>query len=109
MDTMGKTHGLGPILYSGTRDELQTKLRARDDEISRLTEENERLRKVADDKLGDFYLEAWEVAADALHKELLLQVEHLMDSKEGTPAAQHLSYLAELVGAYEEARFGVEE
>lgn len=32
----GNTDGLGLVLYSGTRDELQAKLRARDDEITRL-------------------------------------------------------------------------
>lgn len=35
-DTTGDTYGLGLVLYSGTRDELQAKLRARDDEITRL-------------------------------------------------------------------------
>lgn len=35
-DKMGDTSGLGLILYSGSRDELQAKLRARDDEIERL-------------------------------------------------------------------------
>lgn len=35
-DVMGKTDGIGLIIYSGTRDELQTKLRARDDRITDL-------------------------------------------------------------------------
>jgi hypothetical protein len=35
-DIIGETDGLGLVLYSGTRDELQAKLRKRDDEITRL-------------------------------------------------------------------------
>lgn len=35
-DILGETDGLGLVLYSGTRDELQAKLRKRDDEITRL-------------------------------------------------------------------------
>lgn len=36
MDQMGQTDGVGLIIYSGSRDELQAKLRARDDRISEL-------------------------------------------------------------------------
>ncbi len=35
-DILGDTDGLGLVLYSGTRDDLQAKLRKRDDEITRL-------------------------------------------------------------------------
>ncbi len=35
-DILGETDGLGLVLYSGTRDDLQAKLRKRDDEITRL-------------------------------------------------------------------------
>jgi hypothetical protein len=42
-DIVGGTTGLGLVLYSGTRDELQTKLRARDDEIDRLRTERSEL------------------------------------------------------------------
>lgn len=35
-DKMGETEGLGFILYTGTRDELQEKLRKRDDFITKL-------------------------------------------------------------------------
>jgi len=36
MEEMGGTSGVGVILYSGSRDELQRKLRARDDRITEL-------------------------------------------------------------------------
>lgn len=36
MDQMGQTDGVGLIIYSGSRDEMQTKLRARDDRITEL-------------------------------------------------------------------------
>lgn len=36
MDEMGKTAGVGLIIYSGSRDDLQRKLRARDDRITEL-------------------------------------------------------------------------
>lgn len=35
-DKLGGTLGLGYVLYSGSRDELNTKCRERDDEIDRL-------------------------------------------------------------------------
>ena len=46
MDRMGQTDGVGLILYSGNRDEMQAKLRARDD---RITELEAALRVVDDD------------------------------------------------------------
>lgn len=38
MDKMGDTNGIAPggIIYTGTRDQLQQKLRARDDRITEL-------------------------------------------------------------------------
>lgn len=47
MDKLGKTDGFGPdaILYTGSREELQRKLRTRDDEITRLQKENEDLKE----------------------------------------------------------------
>lgn len=47
MDKMGGTAGIPPngIIYTGTRDDLQRKLRERDD---RITELESALRKIAD-------------------------------------------------------------
>jgi hypothetical protein len=36
MDVIGDTAGVGLIIYGGTREELQAKLRARDDRIAEL-------------------------------------------------------------------------
>jgi len=44
-DTMGKTDGVGLIVYVGTRAELEAKLRRRDD---RITELEAALRSVRD-------------------------------------------------------------
>lgn len=48
-ETMGDTEGIGLILYSGSRDELQAKLRARDDEITRLRLQLKGMANVIDD------------------------------------------------------------
>lgn len=54
---LGETDGVGLIVYTGSRDELQRKLRVRDDEITRLRAElaaaYEKAAKVADDEDGD--------------------------------------------------------
>ena len=65
-DVMGRTEGVGVIVYTGTRDELRAKLKLRDDRIAEL-EAAILAAKALLSPTTDDTEDAWQILDDAYH------------------------------------------